>query len=104
MYTESTDSNWLYPGDVISNLSLPKLDSEQFRLVPTNKNEKPYSVHRLHETYYVYLSHECDFNEGKRQFFILTPMGGIPDYLRKDAEQLSGKFDLPTMSLQRLII
>ena len=39
--------------------------------------------------FFVYLSHECDCNDEKRQFFLLTPMVSIDQGLRRKAGDFS---------------
>ena len=88
MYENTPDNNWLYPGDIICDLKLPNLKKDAFQMVSKNDGQE-YSV-RLMMTnkYFVYLSHECDYNDSKRQFFLLTPMLHIDQNLRRSKENL----------------
>lgn len=86
MYENNPDQSWLYPGDIICDLNLPNLKTDAFQMVSHNDGQK-YSV-RLMMTnkYFVYLSHECDYNDDKRQFFLLTPMLGIDQKIRRSKD------------------
>lgn len=90
MYENELDQNWLYPGDIISHLDLPNLKKDAFELVSQSDESQKYSV-RLMMTndFFVYISHECDYNDQKRQFFLLTPMLGIDQGLRRRAGDFS---------------
>lgn len=84
MYEENFNRGWLYIGDILSGLKLPNLKKDEFHLVSQSNDDKTYSVRLMMPTdFFVYLSHECDFNENKRQYFILAPMFGIPADVRR---------------------
>ena len=93
MYVDPVEYDWLYPGDIISGLELPELKTETYRLVSNEKdqNDRPiseYSVRPImRRDFFVYLSHECDFNDGKIQFFVVTPMINIDMGLKRNTEQ-----------------
>jgi len=53
-------------------------------MVSHNNERQKYSVRlMMSNKYFVYLSHECDYNDNKRQFFLLTPMLGIDQGIRR---------------------
>ena len=87
MYESAVDENWLYTGDVIRDLRLPNIRTEDFRLISTAGNGREYSVRSIMpQSYFVFLSHECDFNNDKRQFVILAPMLGVDARLRRKTD------------------
>ena len=88
MYEYPPDRNWLYIGDMIVGLELPNLKAEHFRLVPQNDPDaKPYLVRSMMSNdFFVYLSHECDCSDDKRQYFIITPMISIDMGIRRNSE------------------
>lgn len=87
MYEGTADLEWLYPGDVIRGIELPNIKTEDFRLRSTSDSGKEYTVRTLMEQdFFVYLSHECDFNDNKRQFVILAPMLNIDQGLRRSPD------------------
>lgn len=90
MYENELDQNWLYPGDIISHLDLPNLKKDAFILVSQNDERQQYSVRlMMSNDFFVYLSHECDYNDNKRQFLLLTPMLSIDQGLRRKAGDFS---------------
>jgi len=95
MYADNSDADWLYPGDIIRDLELPDLKLDAYRLQPYSGNEsKQYSVRLImNREFFVFLSHECDCNDGKIQFFILSPMIHIDAGLRRAPEQFRRLID-----------
>ena len=86
MYVSS--ESWLYPGDIIKALELPNLKGDSYRLTPHPESEaKPFCVRQMMDNeLFAYISHECDFNDNKRQFFIITPLIGIDVGLRREPQ------------------
>lgn len=85
MYQRSISNDWLYTGDIIKGLKLPNLKNEDFQLVSNSNHEERFTVRKYHKSgYYVYMSHECDFNAGKRTYFILSPLINIGKQIRND--------------------
>jgi len=85
MYSKKKDDKWVFIGDVIKDLQLPNLKNEDFKLVSKNPKSPNYSVRQYYDTkYFVFLSHECDFNDDKRTFYLIAPFCNINQNLRKE--------------------
>lgn len=79
------NSEWIFIGDVIKDLTLPNLN--QIELNIQAKNEKDYIAYSKYSAtnLFVYLSHECAFHEGKTKSFLIAPLSNTPRDVDIDA-------------------
>ena len=88
MYLRSASRKWVLTGDVIKDLLLPNLKSEDFQLISSGEDSPNYSVRKyLSSKFFVFMSHECDFNEDKRNYFLLAPLINIGNNIRRSTEE-----------------
>ena len=87
MYENEPNRDWLYPGDILVDLDLPNLRRDDFLLLSESDPPRKYSVRlMMNNEFFVYMSHDCDFNSNKRQFFILAPMLNIDYGLKRNPD------------------
>jgi len=93
LYERQFNRDWLFIGDVlagnlVADIRLPNLRSEPFTL--TTSQNKQYTVREVwSRDFCVYMSHECDFNDDKRQNFLVAPLLSIPANIARNPDELT---------------
>jgi len=88
MYQTDCINEWLYPGDIIKELKLPNLKTEDYKMILSSQPKDyrtEYSVRKYRDNlFFAYLSHECDSNDNKRQFFLTAPLIHVNEKIKND--------------------